>query len=121
MILFSAWPFVPVLGLPFSRAVFESMSGWTTTGLSVVDVAAAGTLAYWMAGMSPFDAVNHAFAAVSTGGFSTHAESIGYWDSTAIEMVTLPLMLLGNLSFVTSCHGPPLWSAPYGRETVVCL
>jgi trk system potassium uptake protein TrkH len=166
--LFSAWPFVSVLGLPFSRALFESVSGWTTTGLSVVDVtsaasmillwrsiiqlaggaglaiimmsaivgptgvgissaegrsdqlvphvrqsarlvliiytcyAAAGTLAYWMAGMSLFDAVNHAFAAVSTGGFSTRAESIGYWDSTTIEAITLPLMLLGNLSFVTA-------------------
>jgi trk system potassium uptake protein TrkH len=64
--------------------------------------ASAGTLAYWMAGMSSFDAVNHSFAAVSTGGFSTHAESIGHWDSAAIEAVTLPLVLLGNLSFVTA-------------------
>jgi trk system potassium uptake protein TrkH len=64
--------------------------------------AAVGTLAYWAAGMSPFDAVNHAFCAVSTGGFSTHAESIGYWDSVAVEAVTFPLMLLGNLSFVTA-------------------
>ena len=64
--------------------------------------ALAGTLAYRMAGMSFFDAVNHSFAAVSTGGFSTRVESIGYWDSTAIEAVTLPLMLLGNLSFVTA-------------------
>ncbi len=167
-ILFSALPFVSVLGLPFSRAVFESMSGWTTTGLSVVDVASAGpmilfwrsaiqlaggaglaimmmsaivgptgigissaegrsdqlvphvrqsarlvliiyisyaivgSLAYWMAGMSVFDAVNHSFAAVSTGGFSTRAESIGYWDSAVIESVSLVLMILGNLSFVTA-------------------
>jgi trk system potassium uptake protein TrkH len=42
VLLFSAWPFVSVLGLPFSRALFESVSGWTTTGLSVVDVARAG-------------------------------------------------------------------------------
>lgn len=168
VVLFSAWPFMSVLGLPFSRAVFESMSGWTTTGLSVVDVtragpmilfwrsvtqvaggaglaiimmsaivgptgvgishaegrsdqlvphvrqsarlvliiyscyAVVGTFAYWLAGMSLFDAVNHAFAAVSTGGFSTRAESIGYWDSVAVEAVSLPLMLLGNLSFVTA-------------------
>ncbi|MCF8081672.1 MAG: hypothetical protein K9M96_01130 [Deltaproteobacteria bacterium] len=64
--------------------------------------ALAGTIGYRMAGMSLFDAVNHAFAVVSTGGFSTRAESIGYWNSTAIEAVTLPLMLLGNLSFVTA-------------------
>ncbi len=174
VMLFSAWPFMSVLGFSFSRALFESVSGWTTTGLSVVDVTSAGpvillwrsviqlaggaglaiimmaaivgptgvgissaeghsdqlvpqvrqsarlvmiiytgyavcgSLAYWMAGMSAFDAVNHAFAAVSTGGFSTHAESIGYWNSMAVEAVTLPLMLLGNLNFVTAwflCRG----------------
>jgi len=168
VLLFSAWPFVPVMGLSFSRGLFESVSGWTTTGLSVVDVnqaghlilfwrsfmqfaggaglailmmsaitgpagvgisgaegrsdqlvphvrrsarlvmmiytcyAVAGTLAYRIAGMSFFDAVNHSFAAISTGGFSTHAESIAFWDSSAVEAVTLPLMLLGNLSFVTA-------------------
>lgn len=174
VILFSALPFAAVLGMPFSRGVFEAVSGWTTTGLSVVDVgqagpmillwrsimqlaggaglaiimmsaivgptgvgipsaegrgdqlvpqvrrsarlvlviytcyAAAGSIAYRLAGMSWFDAVNHAFAAVSTGGFSTHPESIGFWDSTAVEAVTLPLMLFGNLSFVTAwllCRG----------------
>ena len=41
VILFSAWPFVWVSKLDFSRAVFESVSGWTTTGLSVVDVKSA--------------------------------------------------------------------------------
>ncbi|MCF8026299.1 MAG: TrkH family potassium uptake protein [Desulfobacteraceae bacterium] len=168
VMLFSAWPFVSILNMPFSRAFFESVSGWTTTGLSVVDVttadrmilffrsviqlaggaglaiimmsaivgptgvgissaegrsdqlapqvrqsarlvliiyscyAVAGTLAYRVAGMSLFDAVNHAFCVVSTGGFSTRPESIGYWDSVPIEAVTLPLMLLGNLSFVTA-------------------
>lgn len=172
VIAVSAWPFQAALGLPFSRALFESMSGWTTTGLSVVDVAAvgplillwrsvmqlaggaglavimlssiagptgvgvasaegrsdqlvpqvrqsarlvlgiysgyaaAGSLAYWLAGMTPFEAVNHAFAAVSTGGFSTRPASIGHWDSPLIEAASLPLMLLGNLSFVTAWH---LW------------
>lgn len=168
VILFSAWPIAEALNMDFSRAIFESVSGWTTTGLSVVDVitagpiillwrstmqlaggaglaiimmsaivgptgvgissaegrsdqlvpqvrqsarlvliiyagyALAGIVAYRLAGMDLFDAVNHSFAAVSTGGFSTRAESIGYWDSVAVEAVTLPLMLLGNLSFVTA-------------------
>ena len=168
VMLFSAWPFCSLAGLPFSAGLFESVSGWTTTGLSVVDVTGAsrmlllyrsvlqlaggaglaiimmsaivgptgvgipsaegrgdqlvpqvrqssrlvlkiylcyaglGFVAYVAAGMTPFDAVNHAFAAVSTGGFSTHAESIGYWNSIAVEAVTLPLMVLGNLSFVTA-------------------
>ncbi|MGD9973022.1 MAG: potassium transporter TrkG, partial [Desulfatirhabdiaceae bacterium] len=64
--------------------------------------AIVGSLAYWMAGMSVFDAVNHSFAAVSTGGFSTRVENIGYWDSAVIEAVSVVLMILGNLSFVTA-------------------
>ena len=175
VMLFSAWPFMAVLRLPLSRSVFEAVSGWTTTGLSVVDVAKAGpmilfwrsamqlaggaglaiimisaitgptgvgvssaegrsdqlvpqvrqsarlvlviytcyaaigALAYWAAGMSLFDAFNHSFTAVSTGGFSTRPDSIGTWNSTAVEAVTLPLMVLGNLSFVTA------WSLWRGR------
>ena len=61
-----------------------------------------GVPALRLAGMSWFDAVNHAFAAISTGGFSTRAESIGYWNSPAVEAVTMPLMVLGNLSFLTA-------------------
>jgi trk system potassium uptake protein TrkH len=64
--------------------------------------AAIGTLAYWVAGMSLFEAFNHSFAAVSTGGFSTRPDSVGTWDSVAVEAVTLPMMVLGNLSFVTA-------------------
>ncbi|MDY7013943.1 MAG: TrkH family potassium uptake protein [Cyanobacteriota bacterium] len=161
-------PFMTVGGLNFTQAAFESTSGWTTTGLSVVDVTQAsrlillfrstielaggagfaiitlsaiagisgsglaaaegrteqlapnvrrsaqlvssiysgyiaiGTLALWAAGMSFFDAINHSFAALSTGGFSTRTDSIGYWDSPAVEAVTIVLMILGTLNFVTS-------------------
>jgi trk system potassium uptake protein TrkH len=165
--LFSAWPFMAVTGLNFTQAVFESVSGWTTTGLSVVDVtkaghvillwrsilqlaggaglaiimlsaitgptgpalsiaegreqlvphvrrsaklvamiyggyAVVGTVALRLAGMTWFDAINHALPAVSTGGFSTRPESIGYWNSAAIEAITIVLMILGNLNFVTA-------------------
>ncbi|HDP80460.1 MAG TPA: TrkH family potassium uptake protein, partial [Spirochaetes bacterium] len=34
----SAMPFVTGMGLTFNNALFEAVSGWTTTGLSVVDV-----------------------------------------------------------------------------------
>jgi trk system potassium uptake protein TrkH len=64
--------------------------------------ALAGIFAYRLAGMTWFEAVNHSFAAVSTGGFSTRAASIGYWDSPAIEAVSIPLMLLGNMNFLTA-------------------
>ena len=51
-------------------------------------------------GMDWFDGLNHSIAALSTGGFSTKAESIGYYDSLGIELVTIVLMLLGCTNFL---------------------
>lgn len=59
-----------------------------------------GVLALVVAGMGWFDAINHAFAALSTGGFSTRAASIGYWDSPRVEAVIILLMLLGSTNFM---------------------
>ncbi len=164
----SVWPFMRISGLDFSQAFFETMSGWTTTGLSMIDVensprilllfrsimqlvggaglaiimmaafsmsvgaglyraegrnyqlvpnvtrsakvvvslyigyAVIGIVALDLAGMSLFDAINHTFSAVSTGGFSTRPDSIGYWDSPVIEAIILILMILGNLNFLTA-------------------
>jgi trk system potassium uptake protein TrkH len=56
-------------------------------------------LCYWAAGMSLFDAVCHAFSTVAIGGFSTHDLSIGYFDSTAIELVAMAFMLLASANF----------------------
>jgi trk system potassium uptake protein TrkH len=161
-------PFALINGLNFTHALFESTSGWTTAGLSVLDVGQAsplilfyrsviqlaggaglaiimlsalagpvgpglsvaegrseqllphvrrsarlvftmytgyvlaGIIALRAAGMSWFDAVNHAFTALSTGGFSTRAESIAYWHGTAAEVVIIILMLLGTLNFLTA-------------------
>ncbi|MCB1642988.1 MAG: potassium transporter, partial [Xanthomonadales bacterium] len=57
------------------------------------------TLSYWLAGMSFFDAIDHAFSTVSTGGFSTHDASFGLFDSPLIEFVAVIFMLLGGTSF----------------------
>ncbi|MFO7577141.1 MAG: potassium transporter TrkG, partial [Pelovirga sp.] len=166
-------------GADVTRAVFESTSGWTTTGLSVVDVTSAPALLLFFrslmqlaggaglailmlsaltgpagvsltsaeghgsllvphvrrsarlvmtlyssyilfgigalkgAGMGWFDAVNHAFCALSTGGFSTRAESIGAWNSAAVELVTILLMGLGMMNFLV---GYALW---HGRWRVL--
>ena len=59
----------------------------------------SGTLLYIYFGMNWFDALNHSIAALSTGGFSTKAESIGYYGSFGIEAVTIVLMLLGSTNF----------------------
>jgi trk system potassium uptake protein TrkH len=163
----SSWPFLVLAGVPLRLAAFEAVSGWTTTGLSVLEVsalppsllvwrsltqfaggagwailalsavahplgvglahaegrerqlvpeirrssrqvlrlylayAALGTAAFLVAGMPAFDALNHALAAVSTGGFSTRPESIGAYGSAGIETIAIVLMTLGATSFVT--------------------
>jgi len=54
---------------------------------------------YFLNGMGPFDAISHALSTVSIGGFSTHDESIGYFNSFGIELVCIIFMLLSALSF----------------------
>lgn len=164
-IIFSALPLTLFGPLSFALALFESVSGWTTTGLSVMDVratpnillmwrslmqfaggaglaiimlsaivgpagrgvseaegrseqllpnvrhsanlvvriylgyAVAGILLYIGAGMTVFDAINHSFCSLSTGGFSTRVESIGYYNSVAVEVITMILMFLGAANF----------------------
>ena len=56
-------------------------------------------LAYWLAGMSFFDAVAHAFSTIAIGGFSTHDASMGYFDSTAIELIAVVFMLASGVNF----------------------
>ncbi|MBC5997425.1 TrkH family potassium uptake protein [Romboutsia ilealis] len=165
--VFSAIPFMISQNLNFTQAYFESVSGWTTTGLSVIDVEStphifliyrsimqffggvgivlvmvsalsstfgmklynseghsdkilpnlikssrmilsiylgyviAGTALYVITGMPIFDAINHSIAALSTGGFSTKLESIGFYDNVYIELITIILMILGTISFAT--------------------
>jgi len=73
----------------------------TARGLSVIYVGltVACAFGYWLAGMDAFDAVAHAFSTVSTGGFSTHDASMGYFQSPAIELIAVLFMLLGAINF----------------------
>lgn len=165
-VLAGALPFVLSNHLPLIDALFESMSGWSTTGLTMVSESETpkmflfwrsfmqyigglgfvvlvmsslvgtnsfnlyeaegrtdrlmpnltdttklivkiylfytvlGIILYLIAGMNLFDAINHSMTALSTGGFSTREASIGYWNSSAVNLVTIILMLLGTISFV---------------------
>ncbi|MGR9107046.1 MAG: TrkH family potassium uptake protein [Gammaproteobacteria bacterium] len=54
---------------------------------------------YWLAGMSLFDAVGHSFATISTGGFSTHDASFGYFQSPVINAVAVLFMVMAGLNF----------------------
>ncbi|HEY8329772.1 MAG TPA: TrkH family potassium uptake protein [Pseudomonas sp.] len=58
-----------------------------------------GFLAFWWAGMTPFEAINHAMAAISTGGFSTSDSSLAHWPQPAVHWVAVVFMLLGSLPF----------------------
>lgn len=56
-------------------------------------------LAYWFAGMNLFDAICHAFSTVAIGGFSTYDDSIGHFNSAAIEGVAMFFMLIASANF----------------------
>lgn len=56
-------------------------------------------LAYFAAGMSAFDSIGHAFSTVAIGGFSTHDQSIGYFDSPLIEMIAVVFMFISGVNF----------------------
>ncbi len=165
--LIGSFPFWLGMEMPFHVSFFESTSGWTTTGMTMVDPdstprsfllfrslsefvggaglviltlsAAAGPIgsslsaaegrseylvpnvrrsaklvltiyalylsvtiiALRLAGMQPFDALNHALVAVSTGGFSTRSESVGYWDNPVIEVVLIVVMFAAAINFAT--------------------
>jgi trk system potassium uptake protein TrkH len=162
---FSSIPFLLGTNLNFTQAFFESVSGWTTTGLSVINVkeinhvfllwrslmqffggagiavimmsaiigplgtglyhaeartdkllpnvirstklitkiyfsyTMAGFLLYVLAGMPWFDSIIHSLSALSTGGFSSQVESIGFYNNIKIEAVSIVLMLLGTTNF----------------------
>ncbi len=167
---FAALPFLGI-GLPYTDAYFETMSGLTTTGSTVITkldgqprgillwrallqgigglgiivvaililpflriggmqlfqtessdrsekvvprafelVAAisgvfgfltlACTIVYMLLGMTPFDAICHALATISTGGFSTHDDSFGFFASPALDWAAAFFMMSGALPFV---------------------
>jgi trk system potassium uptake protein TrkH len=66
-----------------------------------LSITIACVLALKLAGMGWFDALCHAFSALSLGGFSTRDASIGAFDSPAVEGVLIFFMILAALNFAT--------------------
>jgi len=163
--LINACAFIPVV--PYLDGLFEAMSGFTTTGLTVLDVDALprtllffrsfsqwvgglgiiilslaillrpgkavfqlyttefgqenikgsviatarivariyliltglGFVAYLLSGMGLFDALIHILSTLPTGGFSSHADSIGHFRGSAIPLTVCLFMVLGAISF----------------------
>ena len=56
-------------------------------------------IAYWVAGMSWFDALSHSFSTISIGGFSTYDESLGHFDNNAILTIASIFMVVSGLNF----------------------
>ena len=56
-------------------------------------------LAYWLGGMTAFDAICHALTTMATGGFSTHDAGFGFWNSPLLDSIATVFMLLGGISF----------------------
>ncbi len=65
----------------------------------------ACALSYFAAGMDWFDALCHAYSTVAIGGFSTHDLSMGYFDSTAIDLVAILFMFAAGINFSLHFYG----------------
>ena len=56
---------------------------------------------YWIFGMTIFDSISHAMTTIATGGFSTHNDSIGFFQSSNIEIVASIFIILGSIPFIS--------------------
>ncbi|TNE40572.1 MAG: TrkH family potassium uptake protein [Alphaproteobacteria bacterium] len=85
-----------ISGKPFPR--IESIL--KEVGLVYLTLTVLCTLALFVAGMSFFDAVNHAMATIATGGYSTKDASVGYYHSLPIEIIIGIFMISGALPLI---------------------
>ncbi len=69
-------------------------------GMVYLGLTISNGIAYWAAGMTPFEAVCHAMTTIATGGFSTSDDSLGHFRNDAIEGIATVYMVLGSLPFV---------------------
>jgi len=57
-------------------------------------------LFYKIFGMSFFDSIVHSMTTIATGGFSNYNESIGYFNSSLIELTSIVFIILGSIPFI---------------------
>ena len=67
--------------------------------LIYVGITVTCIFAYWLAGMKFFDALGHAFSTVAIGGFSTHNDSLAYWNNPTVEVVAMVFMAIAGINF----------------------
>jgi trk system potassium uptake protein TrkH len=67
--------------------------------LIYVGITVMCVFAYWLGGMKLFDAVGHAFSTVAIGGFSTHDDSLAFWNNPTLEIVAAIFMIIAGINF----------------------
>lgn len=60
------------------------------------------TVLLWIGGMTLFDAINHSFTSMATGGYSTKQASVAYWPSPYIQYVLTFFMIIAGANFTLS-------------------
>jgi len=112
--LFKAETPTPMKDTKLTPRIAETAKGlW----LVYVGFTVACILAYWLAGMTPIDALMHGFTTMGLGGFSTHDASYAHWDSPAIEAVAMAFMLVAAINFATHFLAWRRFSpGPYRRD-----
>ena len=104
---------LPIFGLNGMQLYAAEVSGLTYEKLSprIADTAkmmwsiyllltATEVAALWLCGMDVFDAVCHSFSTIATGGFSTHNNSLEFYDSAAIHYTVTFFMFVSGINFV---------------------
>lgn len=93
--MFKAESMGPVMGKLLPKASDTARSLWLIYLLNTMLI----FVLYLLAGMNLFDAVNHSFTTVATGGFSTRNNSIAAYQSAAVEWVAILGMFMGGISY----------------------
>lgn len=81
---------------------------------------------YMLGGMTPFDAMTHAMTTLSTGGYSTHDASFGYFQNPWLSAIAIVFMIAGSLPLVVYIHmirgqHDALWKDPQVRGFLVFI
>ncbi|BCD68526.1 TrkH family potassium uptake protein [Nitratiruptor sp. YY09-18] len=85
-----------------------------------VALTVADTLLLYLGGMNLFDAINHAFSTISTGGFSTKNASLGFWQNNSfILWITTVFMFLSGINFIAHLKAFSKDFSGYRSEEVV--
>jgi len=56
-------------------------------------------LLFYACGITSFDAINHAFTIIATGGFSTKTASIGHFQNPLMDYITIIFIIISSLNY----------------------